>query len=332
MTTLRQTWASEEWRGRVQLWISQVLPTFGLSQVGPLMSQHITFWSTQLVVPTDQGKIWFKENNPGQFAEASIMAALADIVPDHVSPPLAIEPSKGWMLTFDHGATLSSLHSDDSDIWVRALTDFADLQRSVVPHVDTLTTAGLVIMNPEVAANFVENQLLLHTGLPRAHPLHLAAADADHVLVQLPAVAEAVDVLRDVGVPLSLDHNDLHPGNAFLPGSTTQPVRFFDFADAYWAHPFSALFVPMGMMCEQWKVTPADPRIQRVISAYLEHWTDFAELSELRRALEPALQLARVHRYGSWLRLFVYADDESIALYGSTALDYLANLSKPVLT
>jgi hypothetical protein len=332
MNNPRAVWASPEWRQQADQWIDLVLGSFGVTRLGPTEQPRIRFWSTQLTVPTDHGRLWFKENNLGQFAEASIMSLLGELAPDHVAAPLAIEPSRGWLLTADHGATLDSVGSDDASIWARITGDFADLQQAVAPHGERLAQAGLVVMNPEVASNFVENQLLLHTGLPSEHPLYLGPEEADDVVRRLPAIEEAVGVLRGVGVPLSLDHNDLHARNCFLPGSSTDPLRFFDFADAYWAHPFSALLVPVTQMREQWNTTADDPRILAVVDAYLDHWTSYAPLSELRTAVEPALRLGGVHRYGSWLRLLVYADDDSMRAYAPAALHYLRTLTDPVLT
>ncbi|MGV0109333.1 hypothetical protein [Arthrobacter sp. CP30] len=332
MNNSRAVWASPEWRQQADQWIDLVLGSFGVTRLGPTEQPRIRFWSTQLTVPTDHGRLWFKENNLGQFAEASIMSLLGELAPDHVAAPLAIEPSRGWLLTADHGATLDSVGSDDASVWARITGDFAGLQQAVAPHGERLSQAGLVVMNPDVASNFVENQLLLHTGLPPEHPLYLGPEEADDVVRRLPAIEEAVEVLRGVGVPLSLDHNDLHARNCFLPGSSTDPLRFFDFADAYWAHPFSALLVPVTQMREQWSTTADDPRILAVIDAYLDHWTSYAPLSELRTAVEPALRLGRVHRYGSWLRLLVYADDDSMRAYAPAALHYLRTLTDPVLT
>jgi hypothetical protein len=331
MNNPREVWASPEWRQQAEQWIDLVLETFGVARTGPVEQPRIRFWATQLTVPTDHGTLWFKENNLGQLAEASILSLLGELAPDHVAAPLAIEPSRGWMLTADHGATLDSLGPGDQFVWARIAGDFADLQQIVAPHGERLSQAGLVLMNPEVAANFVENQLLLHTGLPAEHPLHLSAEAADDILRRLPAIHEAVEVLRGTAVPLSLDHNDLHARNCFLPATSDEPLRFFDFADSYRAHPFSVLLVPITQMREQWNTTADDPRIQSVVTAYLERWTGYAPMPELRAALEPALQLAGVHRYGSWLRLLVYADDESMRAYAPAALHYLRTLTDPVL-
>jgi hypothetical protein len=325
-----ERWASAEWRQEADQWIDLALEALGVERTGPSEQPGIRFWSTRLTVPTDFGTLWFKENNPGQFAEASILSVLGQIAPDHVAAPLAIEPSRGWLLTADHGATLDEAGSDEPALWARIVQDFADLQRLAAPHGERLTEAGLVVMNPEVAANFVENQLLLHTGLSAGHPLYLSAVEADDVVRRLPAIGDAVEVLRSLPVPLSLDHNDLRAKNCFLPATNEDPLRFSDFADSYWAHPFSALLVPITQMCGQWGTTADDPRIRTVVDAYLECWTDHAPLEELRAAVGPALMLAGVHRYGSWLRLLVYADDESMRTYAPAALGCLRTLSDPV--
>ena len=326
-----ELWKSVAWQSQVQSWVSQVLATFNIEQTGPVSEPRIRFWSVQLTVPTDHGKLWFKENNPGQFQEAAIVAALAEIAPEHVVAPLAIEPTKGWMISPDHGATLATLQSTDYALWARVLTDFAELQQQVAPHGKRLMNAGLAPLEPSIAGNFVSNQLLLHTGLPAEHPLHLNAEEADCVYAGVPAIEDAAAQLIALGVPLSLEHNDLHPNNAFIPGASTNPLRFFDFGDSYWAHPFSTLYVPLGVMMENWDAPPDDARIRRVLTTYLERWTAYAPLAQLREALEPALQLGRLNRYGSWLRLLIHADDESMRRYGPHALQYLRTLTDPVL-
>lgn len=204
---LRRTWESPVWREQVQRWIDLVLESVQLEATGPLEQARIRFWSTQLTVPTNLGKLWFKENNPGQFQEAAIVGCLSELVPDHIAAPLAIKPTKGWMLSPDHGKTLASLKPGDHQLWARVVTDFADLQQKLTPHRGPLTTAGLVGMDPGIAGNFAANQLLLHTGLPPEHPLHLSAKAADGVHAAIPRLEEAAAALTAVGVPLSLEHS-----------------------------------------------------------------------------------------------------------------------------
>lgn len=331
MISPREIWASPEWRQQAEQWIDLVLESLGVVRTGSVEQPRTHLWSAQLTVPTDHGLLRFKENNPGQSSEAAIMSVLGELAPDHVVAPLAVEPSRGWMLTADHGATLDTVTADSTAGWTRVLADFADLQERVAPHGERLSRAGLTIMNPEVAAEFVENQLRLHTGLPYGHPLYLSPVEAGDVERRLPSIGAAVEVLRSVGVPLSLDHNDLRARNCFLPGTSTAPLRFFDFADSYWAHPFSALLVPVTTMCKQWGTAADDPRITSIISAYLQRWTAHAPTPELLAAVEPALQLAGVHRYGSLLQVLVHADDDAMLTGAPKALHYLRTLMDPVL-
>lgn len=326
-----ELWQTPAWRSNVQTWISQVLATYRIEQVGPLSDARIRFWSVQLTVPTNYGKLWFKENNPGQFQEASIVAALAEIAPTHVVAPLAVEPTKGWMISADHGATLATLPTRDYALWARVVSDFAELQQQAAPHEKSLRAAGLQSMEPGIAGNFVSNQLLLHTGLPTEHPMHLNPEQADRVHASVPGIEEAAAQLNALGVPLSLEHNDLHPNNAFIPGASTDPLRFVDFGDSLWAHPFTSLFVPVSTMTETWQVRPDDSRIRRVIAAYLERWTAYAPLPQLWAALESALKLGRVNRYASWLRLLIHADDDSMRTFAPHALKYLQSVTEPVL-
>jgi hypothetical protein len=328
---VQQTWSSREWLAQAEHWIGMVLESLNLVRTGPLEQPRIRFWSTHLTVPTDQGRLWFKENNPGRFQEAAVVAAMADAVPEHVPAPLAIEPAKGWMLTPDHGATLAAVRSTDERLWTRLLTEFADLQKRLVPCGERLGAAGLATMDPAAASNFVSNQLLLHTGVPREHPLHLPPDAADRLHAQLAEIDAAAETLAAAGVPLTLQHNDLRPGNTFVPGGSSEPLRFVGFADAYWAHPFSSLLVPLRLMQEQWRAPATDPRIERILGAYLDCWTDFAPMPQLYAALDPALRLGQLQGYAAWLRLLIHADDAGMARYAPPALELLLAVADPVL-
>ena len=85
------------------------------------------------------------------------LAALAEIAPENVVTPLAIEPTRGWLISPDHGATLATLASRDYALWARVVTDFAELQQQTVQHGQRLTDAGLASLDPGIAGNFVSN-------------------------------------------------------------------------------------------------------------------------------------------------------------------------------
>src|SRR5690348_15197603 len=102
-------WASQAWRDDAEAWIRDSMAGAGYHQTGPIEQVRVRLWSTQLTVQTSAGMLWFKENHPGQAAEAAIIEELARLAPDHVVAPVAVERTRGWLLSPDHGETLLSL-------------------------------------------------------------------------------------------------------------------------------------------------------------------------------------------------------------------------------
>ena len=83
-------WSSSDWRREAEAWILDRLACAGRTVTGPIEQPRIRVWSTQLTVPTDVGRLWFKENSaPGAF-EAALVARIHARSPGRVLPPLAL--------------------------------------------------------------------------------------------------------------------------------------------------------------------------------------------------------------------------------------------------
>ncbi len=322
-----KVWSSRQWRTGAEVWVRRELARRGMAVTGEVTQPRIRFWSTQLVFPTDHGPVWFKENNPGQRFEAAVLATLAELAPTQVVAPLATDPERGWLLTTDHGNTVAAMQSPDEAMWTQVLGEYADLQQRVARHGEALQNAGLERLTPDVAVTRLEQVLAEITGLADKDPLHLSQGAAQRVARQLPRLRAAADSLAAGPVPMSLEHNDLHPGNAFVPRPGESQVRFFDFGDAIWGHPFSSLYVAISVMGEQWGTTTDDPRIQRAVAAYLEAWDGFGDHTQLRRLADLAVQLAPIQRFWSWYRLLRWTSGPAVAHYAPYAMRWLDELS-----
>jgi len=55
---------------------------------------------------SSQGVLWFKENSSTNPAEGAIHHVLAGLAPEYVTPPVAWDRSRGWILTRDGGTTM----------------------------------------------------------------------------------------------------------------------------------------------------------------------------------------------------------------------------------
>ena len=94
-------------RGQAQAQKDGRHPFVFLGQIGgPAERFAARFWSVVLTVETDAGRLWFKENNPGQRFEARLAGELAELAPGAVLTPIAADVARDRMLTVDAGPVL----------------------------------------------------------------------------------------------------------------------------------------------------------------------------------------------------------------------------------
>jgi hypothetical protein len=320
-------WRSARWRAEAVAWVDDVLADHGIRRTGEVDQPRVRLWSTALTVPTDAGRFWFKENCPGIAHEAAVVATLADLAPDHVVAPAGVHPGRGWMLTPDHGLTLREASRGDEATWARVLAEYADLQRRTVGQGAALAAAGLPALRPGQVASWVADRLAVLGDLPAGHPRRLDPALVARVSAVLPRLAELGVLLAEGPVPLALDHNDLHDNNTFVPTTDETTLRFFDFGDAVWAHPFSSLTIVLNVVTDPDGAAFDDAAVDRLLTGYLERWTDLAPLPELVRLLDAALVMGRVHRFHTWDLCFTDVPADAVGELGGSAALWLELLA-----
>jgi hypothetical protein len=288
-------------------------------------------WSTVWRAETSRGVFYAKQNTPLQGFEAPLMAVLADLAPDHVVPVTAVDEGRDLLLTPDQGLVLGDSAdglSDDAaiELALRVVLAGAALQREVAPHADMMSAAGLTRLGPLDVVAYVEQRLDDFARLPSDDPRALSSEAATRVSEYLPQLARESQALAECGLPLTLQHNDLHQFNVF---DVDGELRFFDFGDALLSDPLAALWVPLGGLAHRLGCSVSDPRVQKVADVALECWTDFAPLAVLRDVLPAALRLGRLSRAESYVRCFASMSDEELVEYGDAAaywLEAVANL------
>ena len=281
-------WEDPAWRATALDWLDQQLAVHDLRETGP-RRVRLRPWSVIIRVAADR-PVWFKANPPGSRFEAALSEALSRWAPEHVLTPYAVDAVRGWSLLPDGGPLLRDLPADPRD-WEELLSQYADLQRALVPHADELV--GLGVPDARLAAlpgiydeTIATNQTLTATDRVRLHTLR-------------PRLLDWCAALAAIGIADSLDHADLHDGQILVPG----PGRFtfFDWGDAAVSHPFCSLLVAAERAADR----HGSDVIPRLRDAYLEPWTaDGHTAAELRRATDLAWRLGQFGRAASWGRLF----------------------------
>jgi hypothetical protein len=316
-----QTVATDAWRAEATQWISRELAGLGRRVTGDVVQRRIRPWSTQLVVPSDRGTVWFKANCASSAYEPAVHLALAELEPGEVDPPLAIDAERGWMMTADRGTTLADSHDASLAEWQAVVALAARVQRRVADHGAVLVGAGLPdCSSATVVARYawLVDQL---AGRPADHVSHLPAEEAESLRGRAGVVEAAVEELLAAPLPASLQHGDLHPGNVFVVDGS---LRFFDFGDAQWAHVLEVLAVPYGYST---RVThhpwPA------LLDAYAQVWADLLDRQALEALMVPAMVTHAVNRSFTWLGAIEGAQPDELAEWGDAPLYYLRLAHEP---
>ncbi|MEU9331702.1 aminoglycoside phosphotransferase family protein [Streptomyces sp. NPDC048290] len=287
-------WEDPDWRATALAWAHRELAAAGRPAAGE-WRVRLRPWSVLVrFTVADGGTVWFKANPPASAFEAALGQALARWVPGQVLTPLAVHTAHGWSLLPDGGDDLRTLLARepvDPRAWEAPLTQYATLQRALVPHADAVARLGVPEARTADLTALFDRLVDADTALTPEDRARLGALR--------PRLAEGCAELAALGLRDTLDHADLHEGQMFRP----RPGRFvfFDWGDALVTHPLCSFLVPARQAVERY----GPGVLPRLRDAYLEPWTGAGPgRAELRHALRTATRLAALGRASAWGRLF----------------------------
>lgn len=321
-------WASRAWQEATTRWVAEHLARLGAREEPRVQVVHLRPWSVVLTADCDLGRFWLKENCTGQNFEAGLVGVLHEVVPDRVLQPVALDPARGLLLTQDQGSVLRDSGSrDDLAVWCRVVAEWAALQRALLDHEPALRQAGVVELPTSLSRRVAEERGRLLHDLPHGDPRRLDDETHQAVLGTLDGLDACAEQVLALGLPVALNHNDLHDNNVF---DTPQgrPFRFFDFGDCLLTDPLGALRVPLGVVGYYLDCGTDDPRVARVADAFLEVWSDLAPSSALRAALPAALHIGKLARHESWVRCLPSMTDDELVEVGPYAGQWLGRLAE----
>ncbi|MFI6956741.1 phosphotransferase [Nocardia sp. NPDC050408] len=225
-------------------WATGVLADRCVKIVGTPEETRRRSWSLIVRIPTDAGPMWLKANARAGAHEGPLLQALARLRPGSVLEPLAVQPDRGWILSPDGGATAR----DSAAAWTELVRRYADLQLAMGDHIAELRDTGTPYLPPPQLITVYQHFE------PRVPGLGAA-------------ITEAAAALAEFG-RLSIEHNDLHPGNVF-----TDSDMLFDWGDAVVTHPLLS-----------WRVLRGAHRTE-----YLERWRRSGAVTDAEIALADRL-------------------------------------------
>jgi hypothetical protein len=292
-------WDQPTWLAQATAWIETQLAAQGLRQAGQVELIHQRPWSTFARVATDQGTAYFKAPAPMFAFEAALTETLARWRPDCMTPILAVDAERGWILSADAGVTLRSLGQTPEQIphWLKLLPLYSELQIELAGRVPELLALGTpdrrIQRLPELYAQLLEADESLRVGLEPG----LTTEEHRRLRDGQPRFAERCERLAAYGLPETLTHEEVHENNVLLGDGG---YVFTDWSDCSVSHPFFTMLVTLRGAAHWLKLDERGPELLAVRDAYLEPWTRFAPREQLHDALDLAYHLGMVNRALSW--------------------------------
>jgi hypothetical protein len=310
-TTGMATWADDAWRSAALAWATDRLAEGGLELAGEPEQPHVRPWSTAFRLPVRGGAVWLKSVGPGSSQEPALVGALGEWAPEHVLVPLAVDRERRLMLLPDGGPTLRDTGGATSvAAWEDLLRDYARLQVELVPRGEEMVGLGVPDLRPERLPELVPDLLDDDEFQLGGRPDGLGGEVQDRLRAGLGEYRELCRRLADAGIPATLQHDDLHDANVFVSDGRH---RFFDWGDASVAHPFLSLLVPLRVAARALDVPPGGAVLLRLRDAYLDVWSAYGSLPELRERADTALRVAPLPRAMTWRRILrgVHPDERT---------------------
>ena len=203
--------------------------------------------------------------------------------PDLVPRVVAADPERSWLLLDDAGERLrdAGVVAGPVERWAKALARYAELQRAAAPDADAFADAGTIDRRGPLLFDQFDALLDYDYGLEPDELVRLRA-----LRPKLEADAER---LAELGLPDSIQHDDLHDHNIFVRGDE---YRIIDWGDSCVAHPFQSLAVALEVVEHR---LGADA-VELVRAAYVDAWS----VSATSEQLEAAFRLGYVSGTLKW--------------------------------
>ena len=302
----RPDWFRPGWHDRVEAWVDDELATTGRRRTGPLRTHRVWSISAVFEVPTDGGTLWFKACCDHFIAEAAILRRLAHRIGHLVPVLVAADDEAGWMLMEPlRGASDRDRAPGAVDA---AAPLWGEAQVMALDWLDELRSAGCPERGVEATLE------AWHDVLATSPEVDLLTGTEREELPTATARAEAlVREFWACGVPDTLSHGDLHPGNVAYDG---RELRIFDWTDGCVTHPF--LDGSHLARVLDWYGT-AEGEADRVMQAHARPWRDAFPDADVDRALELAPLADLVFQTVTFAHIAAAAEDGSGDFTGTVA-------------
>lgn len=268
------------WFDEVTDWVQSGLRASGLKLNGRWEQYNMGPSFSLIRYATDGPPVWFKAVGEPNLREYEITARLQGWHSQHLLQVLANHPGwHGWLALDANGDHLDKVW--DLERWKMTARSLAALQIESISRSESLIEAGCDDLRISVLRHQVEPSLRTVLDLmavqPATPPRILDAEDLGFIKISLLSAMEELEIL---GIPNTLGHSDLNPGNILV---NEEKAVFIDWMQGSVGHPFLTFEYLIALLrrlrpdLESWHSS--------IREAYCQPWTDICSEQHITHAL-----------------------------------------------
>jgi Phosphotransferase enzyme family len=264
------------WLRAVTDWVGKQAGAAGLGLTGRFRQLNASPTFSLIRFETDGPALWFKAVGEPNLHEYSITLKLASAFPGFLPNILGSRPEwNAWLSLEAEGAELDA--TSPAPAWEVAGESLAELQVSSIGQRFELIDVGSKDLRPWSLRNLVEPFFDSMTNLMgRQRKISPARLSRHELLALRGKITSALEELEADGLPNTLGHLDLNPGNVVVSDSR---CVFLDWAEAYVGPPsFSFEY-----LLQHWRRSRPQDSLAgaSLASHYAKAWRPFASSGQV---------------------------------------------------
>lgn len=292
-------WQQSDWQAEATAWIHSVLSKNNLQLTGEIEQPHVRPWSTVMTVPTNADVLYFKASASIFAHEPALTDYLARFRPEIFPELLAVDIQRHWMLMREAGTPLRQFIRTEKSIarWKDVLPLYVELQKAMAERTIHLLALGVMDRRLTKLPEMFENLISDKSAMLLDQEESLTSEEYARLKNYGPEFARMCEKLTSFGIPESIHHDDFHDGNIFV--KRDGKIILTDWGESAVTHPFFTLVVIMRSVDNSFS-TDFSPESEQVRDMYLEHWTSYAPIDELRAMIKLTQRIGYVNRALTW--------------------------------
>ncbi len=275
------------WFDELRKWVEEVIGPLGFHLNGRFRQLNASESFSLIRFETDGPALWFKAVGEPNQRECPITCELSRLFPRYVPIVLGTRPAwNGWLTREAVGKLLSDAQEDA--LWEKSASSLAELQIDSIDHGTQILAVGARDLGVNTLSKMVGPFIQTMTQLmERQTKIPPEPLDRSQLLLLGDRLQPALEVLEAFGIPETLGHLDLNPGN--IVASPDRCV-FLDWAEACIGNPLVTFQYLLEHLRRTMGVNSALER--RLVSSYYERWEPIVGRGVLDDALSIAPLLA----------------------------------------